>query len=63
MTAQMVEIVPPIGDGCWWLVQCHTCREIVGRAVESRYDAERRARAHQTDHADGTIARRRAARR
>ena len=56
----MIEIVEPVGDGTWWLVQCHQCREIVGPAVESEWEAERRARAHQTDHADGTLRRRRA---
>lgn len=30
-----VEVLPPLADGSWWLVQCHRCREIVGEAVAS----------------------------
>ena len=30
-----IEILPPLADGSWWLVQCHRCREIVGEAVAS----------------------------
>ena len=51
----MIEILPPLADGSWWLVQCHRCREIVGEAVASQWEAERVADHHTRAHADHTI--------
>ena len=48
-----VEITPPLGDGTWWLVQCHICRELT--AVDNAHKAEDLRSRHEADHADGTV--------
>lgn len=48
------EIVEPIGDGTWWLVQCHTCRTL-WPAMSSQHRAEEVRDGHEADHADGTV--------
>ena len=50
-----VEVLPPLADGSWWLVQCHRCREIVGEAVASQWEAERVADHHTRAHTDHAI--------
>lgn len=44
-----IEILPPIGDGTWWIVQCHRCRTLVGAACGSRHEAEQRAAGHDCE--------------
>ena len=44
------EITPPIGDGTWWLVQCHTCRTL-WPAVDTRRKAEQLRDRHEAEHA------------
>ena len=51
----MIEILPPLADGSWWLVQCHRCREIVGEAVASQWEAERVADHHTRSHTNNAI--------
>lgn len=48
------EIIAPIGDGTWWLVQCHTCRTL-WPAMPSQHRAEEVRDGHEADHADGTV--------
>ena len=50
-----IEILPPLADGSWWLVQCHRCREIVGEAVASQWEAERVADHHTRSHTNNAI--------
>ena len=51
----VIEILPPLADGSWWLVQCHRCREIVGEAVASQWEAERVADHHARAHTNHAI--------
>ena len=47
------EITPPLGDGTWWMMQCHTCREV--RAYPSRHRAEQVRDQHEAEHTAGTV--------
>lgn len=50
-----VEIIPPAGDGTWWIAVCRHHNRILGRAQDSRHNAVARAFRHVDTHHSGRL--------